>query len=261
MPAFTTQTFPKSRLATIDILAVGRQKHHIAALLEIDVSAAREKISALHTGGTDLSFTAWIVHVIGLTIQHHPQVAAFRRGKRGAVLFEHIDVSVLVEKEIGGRVVPLPLVVERANERSVESISRQIRDAREQAASGQDIALQRKSTPLERLYYYLPGFLRRWFWRYLLSHPRLAFGKMGNVAVTSVGMLGRARGWFIPVGVHPVCFGISGISKKPVAIDNRVEIREILNLTVLLDHDVVDGAPMARFIGELSDHMERAAGL
>jgi len=33
---------------------------------------------------------------------------------------------------------------------------------------------------------------------------------------------------------------------------NRIEIREILHMTVLLDHDVVVGALMARFIRKLS---------
>lgn len=44
--------------------------------------------------------------------------------------------------------------------------------------------------------------------------------------------------------------------KKLVVIDDKIEIGEILNMTVLLDHDVIDGAPMARFIKELSKNIE-----
>ena len=36
--------------------------------------------------------------------------------------------------------------------------------------------------------------------------------------------------------------------KKPVVVDNEVVIREIMNMTLLIDHDVMDGVPMARFI-------------
>jgi pyruvate/2-oxoglutarate dehydrogenase complex dihydrolipoamide acyltransferase (E2) component len=84
---------------------------------------------------------------------------------------------------------------------------------------------------------------------------------MGNVAITSIGMMGNANGWFIPTSIHPLCFGISKISKKPVVIKDKVEIREILNMTILLDHDVIDGAPMARFISDLSTNISKGIGL
>ncbi len=35
----------------------------------------------------------------------------------------------------------------------------------------------------------------------------------------------------------------------------------MLNITVLLDHDVVDGAQMARFISSLSDNIEKGKEL
>ncbi|MDD5508733.1 MAG: 2-oxo acid dehydrogenase subunit E2 [Bacteroidales bacterium] len=43
--------------------------------------------------------------------------------------------------------------------------------------------------------------------------------------------------------------------KKPVILDNKLRIREILNITILLDHDVMDGAPMVRFLDYLTDHL------
>jgi pyruvate/2-oxoglutarate dehydrogenase complex dihydrolipoamide acyltransferase (E2) component len=79
---------------------------------------------------------------------------------------------------------------------------------------------------------------------------------MGNVSITSLGMVGKINGWFIPISIHPICFGIGSIIKKPVVKDDKIEIGEILNITVLMDHDVVDGAPMARFIKDLSKNIE-----
>ncbi|WP_278043589.1 2-oxo acid dehydrogenase subunit E2 [Cecembia calidifontis] len=38
-------------------------------------------------------------------------------------------------------------------------------------------------------------------------------------------------------------------------------IREILKMSILLDHDVMDGAPMARFVAELSKNIERGLNL
>jgi len=114
---------------------------------------------------------------------------------------------------------------------------------------------------MERLYYILPGFARRTVWKYLLRHPKIAFRKMGNVAFTSLGMMGKVNGWFIPISVHPICFGAGSVVKKPVVVDDKIEIREILHLSVLMDHDVMDGANMARLIRDLVKNVERGMNL
>lgn len=79
---------------------------------------------------------------------------------------------------------------------------------------------------------------------------------MGNVAVTSLGMYGKINGWFIPISIHPICFGIGAVVKKPVVVDDKIEIGEIMNLTVLVDHDVIDGGTVARFINALNNNFE-----
>jgi len=51
MAAYRIQEFPKSRLATIDILEVGRRKHHIAGLIELDVTGIREAVYEVIAAG------------------------------------------------------------------------------------------------------------------------------------------------------------------------------------------------------------------
>lgn len=261
MAHFKTEIFPKTRIATNDVCSVGLQKHHVTALLEIDVTESRKKIKQNKMNNNRISFTAWLIKVIGVTVKDFGRVAGFLEGKRKIVIFEDVNVSVAVEKEINGQKVPVPLVIEKANEKSTTAITSEINEARSRNLTDKDIVLHSKSTRMERLYYYLPGFLRRYFWRWLIRHPHFAYGKMGNVAITTVGMMGKANGWFIPISVHPVCFGIGKITKKPVVVNDKIEIREILNMTALLDHDVVDGGEMARFISKLSDNIEKGKEL
>lgn len=257
MGNITIKKFPKTRVATIDVCEIGMQKHHISALLEFDVTEAREKIKNYKRQVGKISFTAWIVKVISFTIKKHESAAAFLKGKRRIVIFNDINISMIVEKESAGQKVPLPLIIEKANERSIESITEQITNAKREILSENKIVLQSKTSKLESLYYYLPGFIRRFVWRLMLKKPSFIFSKMGNVAITSLGMVGSINGWFIPKSIHPICFGIGSIVKKPAVVDNKIEIREILNMTVLIDHDVIDGAPMARFIRELSSNIEK----
>jgi pyruvate/2-oxoglutarate dehydrogenase complex dihydrolipoamide acyltransferase (E2) component len=94
-----------------------------------------------------------------------------------------------------------------------------------------------------------------------MKDPMLAKKNMGTVVVTTLGMMGRFNGWFIPISMHPLTFAIGSIVKKPGVVDNAVAIREYLYVTALVDHDVVDGAPAARGLAKLVKLMEKGSGL
>jgi pyruvate/2-oxoglutarate dehydrogenase complex dihydrolipoamide acyltransferase (E2) component len=261
MKHFKTFQFPRSRVASIDVCEIGKQKHHVAGLIELDVTESREKIRCYRREKGKISYNAWLISAIGRTVHQHEHTAAYLKGKRNVFVFQDINISLVVEKTINGQKVPIPMMIEKAQDATMESITRQIDDAKNQVLGDRDIVLRKKAEKLERLYYHMPGFIRRYVWKFMLSRPALAYKKMGNVAITSIGMMGKVRGWFIPISVHPVCFGISTIAKRPVVVDNQVVIREVMNMTVLFDHDVIDGANMARFISELSANIEKGIGL
>jgi len=102
----------------------------------------------------------------------------------------------------------------------------------------------------------LPQFIRLIIWKIILSNPYRIKNMMGTVMVTSVGMIGDVSGWAIPYSIHPLCFTIGSIIKKPGVKDDKIEIREFLNMTILIDHDVIDGAPALRFAARLKELIE-----
>lgn len=215
----------------------------------------------LRRAGKKVSFNGWLIKVIGEAMYQHPEAAAYLFSKKKLIIFNDINISILVEKKLGDQKVPIPLVIEKANEKSALAITLEIENAKNQELSEREIVLTQRPAFYERLYYFLPGNIRRAFWKWMLSHPRYAFRKMGNVAVTSVGMMGRINGWFIHKSVHPVSFGVGSVIKKPVVVDNEIKIREVLNMTVLVDHDVIDGAPMVRFLQTLTGYLENQTEL
>ncbi len=84
----------------------------------------------------------------------------------------------------------------------------------------------------------------------------------GTVALTSVGMFGGGHsGWGVSPTFHPVVLVVGSIAWKPVVVEGRVEPREILNLTVTFDHDIVDGGPATRFVRRLVGLIESGYGL
>ncbi|HYW96456.1 MAG TPA: 2-oxo acid dehydrogenase subunit E2 [Bacteroidales bacterium] len=254
---YQLHTIPRTRIATFDIYAVGMQKHHVPALLEFDVTDSRKKIRELRRSGEKISFNAWLLKVIGKTLELHPVVSSYLKNKKSLITFNDINISIMVEKDDGDKKVPIPLVLEKVNEKSITEITTEIEKARQLELSKEDIVLNRKSQRYERIYYRLPESLRRVFWRYLLRHPHSAYRMMGNAVVTSLGPVGRINGWFIHNTVHPVSFGVGSVIKKPVVVNDEIKIREILNMTVLFDHDVIDGAPMVRFVNDLTKFIEK----
>lgn len=203
-----------------------------------------------------MSFNGWLIKVISGVLQKHPEAAAFLYNKRKLICFSDINISILVEKEINNTRVPIPFVIEKTNEKSALDITMEIENVKNLELTNKDIVLNKQTSQLERLYYQMPGFIRRVVWKLILGNPKFAFKKMGNCVITSVGMMGKINGWFVHKSVHPISFGVGSVLKKPVVINNIIKIRKILNMTVLVDHDVIDGAPMVRFLNDLTRYLE-----
>jgi pyruvate/2-oxoglutarate dehydrogenase complex dihydrolipoamide acyltransferase (E2) component len=49
---------------------------------------------------------------------------------------------------------------------------------------------------------------------------------------------------------------LGGIDEKPGVINHQVKVRKYMSVTVSFDHDVIDGAPMARFVNQLKKLVE-----
>jgi pyruvate/2-oxoglutarate dehydrogenase complex dihydrolipoamide acyltransferase (E2) component len=95
----------------------------------------------------------------------------------------------------------------------------------------------------------------------MLRNPYRAKRLTGTVMVTSVAMFGKTSAWAIPVGIHPLALGLGGIARKPGLVRDRVEPRDMLSLTIVFDHDVADGVPVALFVKRLVKLMESAYAL
>ncbi|HEX7507161.1 MAG TPA: 2-oxo acid dehydrogenase subunit E2, partial [Polyangia bacterium] len=155
----------------------------------------------------------------------------------------------LIETERGG--VALPHIIRAANRRTFRQIHDEIRAVQVRPERSA------QSSRLTRLAPHLPAFVRRLGYQYLLASPQRFRRSAGTCVVTSVGMFGRGSGWgiaFLPM--HTLGLTVGGIADKPGVIDGRIEMREYLNLTITFDHDIVDGAPAARFAQRLKEAIE-----
>jgi len=78
----------------------------------------------------------------------------------------------------------------------------------------------------------------------------------GTFTITNIGMFGMDS--FTPIINRPevAILGINRIVDKPVAIDKRVVVRPMMNLSLTTDHSLVDGALSAKFLSEIKEFIE-----
>ena len=251
----TTEPFSIQRRGTVDAMRMAGRRSDVHGLVEFDVTEARARLrDRREKTGTGLSFTGFLVFCLARAIEDHPHVNAYRDWRGRIVRFDDVDVMVIVETEIDGNRIGVPHVVRAANRRSLESIHDEIRAAQR----GSDGGLQSGAADLALR---LPGSLRRLFFRLPQWFPRRWKRVAGTVAVTSVGMFGTGGGWGITPTNYTLQLTVGGIARKPGVVDEEIEPREYLSVTVTVDHDVVDGAPAARFVHRLKELVEEPAGL
>jgi pyruvate/2-oxoglutarate dehydrogenase complex dihydrolipoamide acyltransferase (E2) component len=267
---YRIRRLPWNSATASDIMEAGRRRHHVAALVELDVTLARERLRSYRAGtGRRLSFTGWLAHCTARALAEHPDLNVHRFGRWHEVRFDDVDVLVIVEREAGGVRRPLPLVIRGANGKTVADITAELRAAQSEAIGTEGMVLNQKGWGhwLGRiprgaaLYPLLPAWLRRAFWGMLAREAFSAKRIMGTVGITAVGMMGRLSGWPITVGEHTVDLAVGSVVRKPGVVGDSIQIREMLALTLLVDHDLVDGAPAARFAARLGELIEQAAGL
>jgi hypothetical protein len=148
-----------------------------------------------------------------------------------------------------------PLLVRSANHKSVEELSSEIRTGQHHDAPSE----LRYRTTLAFLS--LPRPVRTLAWRFMLGNPEWFKRFGGTVGLSSVGMFGPAGGWGIPIAPPTLMITVGGIATKPRYVDGDLQARELLDLTISVDHEVVDGAPAARFARRLTELIEQADGL
>jgi len=257
--------YPSSRRFTFDVGKIGREKHHVRALLEVDVSDARNKIKLYRRSGNKASFVAWLIKLIADCVALHPPINGINRPRGNKVIvFSDVDVSLVIEKEVEGARVPLPLVIRKADQKTVNQITLEIEAAKSQIFEDEgDYVLGKKQNPLVmKLFTMLPQGLRLLLMRkFVFNNPQRLKDMMGTVMVTTAGMVGHTRGWIMPYSIHPLSLAFGSLSKQAVVNQGEIQIREILHLTVSVDHDVIDGVPAARFVDDLVIKMGKGFGL
>ncbi|MCW8376122.1 2-oxo acid dehydrogenase subunit E2 [Streptomyces justiciae] len=246
-----TGPFPASRRLVVAAERAGRRRAAMHSLVELDVTTARELIAA---ADRPVSFTAFVAASVARTAAAHPQTHTHRDWRGRLVRHRHVDVTTMVEVATGQGLFALPHVLRDADVRDVHDLTSELREAKaDPAATATGGLLERFGASATRV----PGLLPLMYT--LLSRSPRVRQLTGTVAVTAVGMFGADGGFGIaPPTVMPLQVVVGGLAERPRVTDGRIGPRTVLDLTVTFDHNVIDGAPAARFMADLRRCVESA---
>jgi pyruvate/2-oxoglutarate dehydrogenase complex dihydrolipoamide acyltransferase (E2) component len=251
---FTSEKISFNRKMVAASAAVTARKSTIHSLAETDITLPRRMLREhFERTGEKLSFTAYIVYCLAQVIKEHPHLNTFRKGNR-LITLDGVTISVLVEREFSGEKVPEPLAIEEAQNLTLREINDRIRSAKER--TGNTLGGFTGMTWIR----FIPGFLLKAFVRMGERNIKLA-KRYGKVAVTAVGMFSREPVWFIPHGSGTVLITVGSIEKRMVHTGDGHEEREYLCVTGSFDHDIVDGAPAARFMNQFLETIKTGYGI
>ncbi|MET9273588.1 2-oxo acid dehydrogenase subunit E2 [Kribbella sp. NPDC003557] len=245
---------PWVRQLVIDAGRAARRRHAIHGLFEVDVTSAR---AALRRDDATRYFTAFVVHCVAAAVAADPVVQAYRDFRGREVIFDQVDVGLPVEVDVDGRPFAFTHVLRDAGRRTVVDLHDEIHAVKADPRRSPSV----RKAPWVHGYLLLPGFVRVRLLGMLHRMPHRQRALAGTIGLTSVGMFDAGAGWGIGFQLHTLSIVVGGIARRPVLFQGVLVEREFLQLTVSADHDIVDGAPAARFIARLRELLLTGDGI
>jgi len=251
-----------ARRAWLNTLDLAGPTHCMYGLLEVDVTVARQFIAEhkARTGET-LSFTGFLTLCLARAVDEDKSVQAYLKGRKQLVLFDDVDVGLMIEGKIEEKKALMGHVIRGANHKTCREIHQEIRSVQSTPVPpSRGMPTWFRSAmllpwPLSRLFNALLRMVMR-------RDPTVSVSMAGTVGISAVGMFGKGHsGWGLFPSTHSLELVVGSTAWKPAVVEGRIEPREILNLTVMFDHDIIDGAPATRFTRRLVELIESGYGL
>jgi hypothetical protein len=250
MPSATGKILPHPRLRNfvLDVLAEGRRKNIVHLMIEADITPIKSRLAERRAAGEPVSITSYVAKSFACAIDDDKRMQAYRLGKSHLVVFDDIDLAFMIEREWEGESLPVFTIVRAAQRKTAQDIHRELQAAREAP-----LGMQGPLNALEMWLFRLPTFLRKMIWFWVRRNPHWFKAMAGTAGVTSIGMFATGAAIGLPVTPMTVTLCIGPIEKKLALLAGKVVEREMIHLTISVDHNTIDGAPVVRFAERLKE--------
>ena len=237
-----------------DYTTVSKSNNIIWAVSQVDVTEVRRKMNEhFEKTGEKISFTAYIVLILARVAEKYKfPINTLRYKKKKFYIFDDVDVLINIERLLDGIKKPVNYTIRKAHAKTLRAINDEIREA--QTTKVVKVSNSGKGADkLMKFFPKMPRLIRRRIFRYIFRHPLLKKQLLGTVGCTAVGMMGKVggrrggNGHMIHITPHTLSVGVGGIDIHPATINGQIISREWLDITIAMDHAIIDGGPATRF--------------
>jgi pyruvate/2-oxoglutarate dehydrogenase complex dihydrolipoamide acyltransferase (E2) component len=247
MERIERRPFPAHRKWVLGAMRAGHRMTPMTALVQVDVTEAWKRIEA-----EDLSPTAFVLACVGRAAADHPEVHAYRDWLGRLVIHPHVNIATMIEVPTSTGLFPLAHVVRDAEARSIDDLSDELRNVKVKPEKGRSGRLIHR---WGRIASRVPGL--PWVVYAISRRSAVARRGVGTVAVSAVGMMIGGGGALISVmSLASLQVLVGAATDRPWVVNGEVTVRRILDITVQVDHRVVDGGPAGRFGATLRQLLE-----
>lgn len=253
---YHTRKISGNRMILADYNQVAATIPAVYAIMEIDITDALAKMEEIKkTKNYSVSMTAWVAKCLSQTVLDNIALNTFRKGRK-FIVFEEVDISVIIEITTKtGKKIPYNYVIRNTEAKSVKTITEEIRSYQDKKIEERE-QLERGQTKYTSLYTLLPRFFRKFVIRKIITNPFRLKKLAGTVGITSMGMFIKGQaGWLVPFRDKTLNVSTGGIKENAIVRNGKIETRKLLCTTLLINHDIIDGAPGVRAIARLSELM------
>ncbi len=177
----------------------------------------------LKTGNIKVSINDFVVKACALTLREHPNVnSGFNSINQTIIQFKTVDIAIAVSLE-EGLITP---IVRQADFKSLSELSIEVRLLAQRAKEG-------KLEPKEY--------------------------KGGSFTISNLGMFGVTDFQAILNPPQSAILAVSAIQDLPIVQNSHIVAGKVMNVTLSVDHRVVDGVAAALFLKTLKNYLENPA--
>src|SRR5690606_402215 len=223
--AATIHTYPPLRAFIQDVMEEGQRKHIVNLQLEVDVTQITQiRQHAKTTQTPSPSLTSYLAHALAQAVQANKAMHAYRQGRK-VVVFDEIDIAVMVERDIAGHQLPVPTIVRNAAHKDALQIHGELAHAKTWPLGTDGPFCAR-----DVFFFSLPRWVRKLVWQLIRRDPQLFKQVVGTVGLTSMGMHGSGKAVFIPITPMTLTLSVGTIGKRLSVIDGQTTERDVLQL-------------------------------
>ena len=208
--------------------------------------------------GECFSLNSWLIKCIGDALHHHKEILAFRNGSK-IIIFDDIDISVMVEMQSNGFKHPVLQVLRKVDKKPLNAIFAEMDEIKEKRDAGTLLSDEERKN-IGR-FVKLPRFLRKFFWKRLHQNPFFQKDKIGCATVNSVGLYSKFETWGVAPSIIKTQIIIGSITKEPVIKNDEIIPGYKLLVSLVVNHDLVTGSQIMDFGNTLGEYIEHARGL